>query len=392
MSNKAQIIGVGMTRFAKPGTQEPYRVMAANAINAACQDAGIDYSQVQQAYASYIYGDSCCGQHALYDAGMTGIPIINVNNNCASGSSAIMLARQAVESGHVDCVLAVGFEEMQRGAVGAHWDDRESPFARIDTTLTSKFDAPMGPFALRSFGAAGQEYLEKYNASAEIFAKVAVKSRTHAANNPLALFTSPITIEEVLDADIVYGTYMTKFMACPPTCGAAAAVICSEGFARKIGNKKGINILCQAIATDTDVTWEDPINLSGADMTRRAAASVYEQAGIGPDQVDVIELHDCFVTNEVITYEGLDLCPAGEATSLINDGDNTYGGKYVVNPSGGLISKGHPIGATGIAQCAELTWQLRGEAGDRQVEGAKIALQHNLGLGGAVAVTMYQKA
>lgn len=392
MSIQAQVIGVGMTPFRKPGSQEPYRVMAAKAIKAACMDAGVDYGQVQQAFASYIYGDSCCGQHAVYDVGMSGIPVFNVNNNCSSGSSAIMLARQAVESGQVECALVVGFEEMQRGALASHWDDREAAFERIDIALTEKFDAQMGPMALRSFGSAGREYLDRYNVSSEVFAKVAVKSRTHAANNSLALFKAPITVDEVLNADIVYSDYLTKLMACPPTCGAAAAIISSESFARKIGNSRAINILSQAIATDTDTTWDDPINLAGADMTRRAARLVYEQAGIGPEAVDVVELHDCFVTNEVITYEGLGLCGEGEATQFVNNGDNTYGGKFVVNPSGGLMSKGHPIGATGVAQCAELTWQLRGEAGKRQVEGAQIALQHNLGLGGAVAVTMYQKA
>jgi sterol carrier protein 2 len=179
-------------------------------------------------------------------------------------------------------------------------------------------------------------------------------------------------------------------MCCPPACGAGAAIICSEEFATRHDVSGSVEIIGQAMATDTAETWDDPIKLIGADMTRRAAASVYEQAGIGVDDIDVVELHDCFTTNEVITYEGLGLCGEGEATAFVDAGDNTYGGKFVVNPSGGLMSKGHPIGATGLAQCFELVNQLRGNAGQRQVPNAKIGLQHNLGLGGAAVVTMYR--
>jgi acetyl-CoA acetyltransferase len=179
-------------------------------------------------------------------------------------------------------------------------------------------------------------------------------------------------------------------MCCPPTCGAGAAIICSGAFAKKHGIEHGVEIVAQAMATDTPATWDNPINLVGADMTRRAAQKVYEQAGIGAEEVDVVELHDCFTTNEVITYEGLGLCAEGEATAFVERGDNTYGGKFVVNPSGGLMSKGHPIGATGLAQCYELVNHLRDNAGQRQVPGARIALQHNLGLGGAAVVTMYR--
>jgi acetyl-CoA acetyltransferase len=197
-------------------------------------------------------------------------------------------------------------------------------------------------------------------------------------------------VEEVLAAPVLYMGYLTRLMCCPPTCGAGAAVICSEAFAKKHNISDAVEIVAQAMATDTPATWSDPINLVGADMTRRAAQRVYETAGIGIADVDVVELHDCFTTNEVITYEGLGLCAEGEATAFVDAGDNTYGGKFVVNPSGGLMSKGHPIGATGLAQCYELVNQLRGNAGQRQVPGARIALQHNLGLGGAAVVTMYR--
>lgn len=386
----ARVAGVGMVKFSKPGQQEPYRVMASKAIKQAIADAGVHYGQIQQAYAAYIYGDSCSGQHALYDVGMTGVPVINVHNNCSSGSTALFLARQAVASGAVECALAFGFEEMQRGALGSAWDDRESPFGPMMQKLGEISDAPEAPLALRMFGEAGTAYINKYGADPKIFGMVSVKTRSHAVRNPYSLFDQPLTLDEVMNAPEIYPPHLTRLMACPPTCGAAAAVICSEAFARKNGLKAGVEIVAQSMVTDLADSWTDPINLIGAEMTRKAAQEVYEQAGIGPDDIQVVELHDCFTTNEVITYEGLGLCGQGEAEKFISDADNTYGGKFVVNPSGGLMSKGHPIGATGLAQCTELVWHLRGEAGDRQVLGARVALQHNLGLGGAAVVTMYR--
>jgi sterol carrier protein 2 len=389
--SKALVAGVHMVKFAKPGQQQPYRAMASAAINGAVSDAGIASELVEQAYGGYIYGDSTCAQHALYDAFMTGIPVINVNNNCSSGSTAIFLARQAVASGAVECALAFGFEEMQPGALGSHWDDRESPFDNFERVLDEK-GYPEAPLALRCFGAAGHHYMETYGASADLFAKVAVKTRNHAMANPNALFKSPLTVEEVMAAPVLYKDYLTRLMCCPPTCGAGAAIICSEAFAQRHGIAGAVEIVGQSMATDTEASWSDPMNLVGADMTRRAAAAVYEQAGIGVEDVDVVELHDCFTVNEVITYEGLGLCGEGEATSFVDAGDNTYGGKFVVNPSGGLMSKGHPIGATGLAQCYELVQQLRGTAEVRQVPQARVGLQHNLGLGGAAVVTMYRSA
>ena len=386
---KVMVAGVDMVKFAKPGQQRPYREMASTAIKAAVAEAGIGPQLIEQAYGSYIYGDSTCAQHALYDAFMTGIPVVNVNNNCSSGSTAIFLARQAVASGAVECALAFGFEEMQPGALGSAWEDRESPFENFLKVLDDQ-EYPKAPLALRCFGAAGHDYMQKYDASADLFAKVAVKTRNHAAANPFALFTSELTVEEVMAAPVMYMDYLTRLMCCPPTCGAGAAVICSEDFARRHGIDGTVEIIGQAMATDTPATWDNPINLVGADMTARAAQAVYEQSGIGPEGVDVVELHDCFTVNEVITYEGLGLCAEGGASAFVDAGDNTHGGKFVVNPSGGLMSKGHPIGATGLAQCYELVNQLRGSAGQRQVAGANVALQHNLGLGGAVVVTMYR--
>ena len=391
MTNHAKVIGVNMVKFEKPGKNEPYEIMASKAIKGALEDAGITLADVNQAYASYVYGDSTSGQTALYQVGMTGIPIINVNNNCSSGSTALYMARQAVESGSADCALAFGFEEMKPGALGDNWTDRTSPFQWIYDRFTQlNPELPDGPVALKVFGAAGLEYLKKYGANPDIFGKVAVKSRQHAMNNPYSLFTKEITLDEVMSSAEVYPG-LRRLMACPPTCGAAAVIVCSDAFAKKHNLQKSVVIAAQSMTTDTPDSYEDNLHLVGSGMTARAAQQVYHMAGFGPEDVDVVELHDCFTPNEVITYEALGLCGEGEAEKLINDYDNTYGGKYVVNPSGGLMSKGHPLGATGLAQCTELVRQLRGEAGNRQVDGARIALQHNLGLGGACVVTMYQK-
>ena len=389
--SKVYVAGVDMVKFAKPGKQESYRVMASKAIQGAIADADIDSFLIEQAYGSYIYGDSTCAQYALYDAFMSGIPVVNVNNNCSSGSTAIFLARQAVQSGSVECALAFGFEEMQPGALASQWTDRESAFSNFHDAL-DRMEYPGAPMAIRSFGAAGHYYMETYGASPALFAKVAVKSRRHAAVNPNALFVTQITEEEVVSSTPLYLDYLTRLMCCPPTCGAAAMIICSESFANKHSIEKSVEIAGQAMATDTSATWENPLNLVGADMTRRAALQAFEHAGLGVEDVDVVELHDCFTTNEIITYEALGLCSEGEATAFVAAGDNTYEGKYVVNPSGGLMSKGHPIGATGLAQGYELVIQLRGIAGARQVPDARIALQHNLGLGGAAVVTLYKKA
>lgn len=393
MSTNVVVAGVGMVPFTKPGKSEDYNVMGAKAAEAALKDSSLPYETVEQAYVGYVYGDSTAGQAALYGVGMSGIPIINVNNNCSTGSSALFLARQAVESGMVDCALALGFEQMVPGALGATFTDRPNPMETFFKEMVSLQDFnPEAPGAAQFFGGAGVEYMEKYGTRRETFAKIAEKARRHAAKNPFAVFREELTTEEILGSPQIYGP-LTRFQCCPPTCGAAAAVVCSEDFAKKHGITHGVKILAQEMTTDYVSTFEDHsmIKLIGYDMAKAAADKVYEKAGIGPDDVQLVELHDCFTANELLTYEAIGLTPEGTAEKYIWDGDNTHGGKHVTNPSGGLLSKGHPLGATGLAQCAELVWQLRGEAEDRQVEGATTALQHNLGLGGACVVTMYQK-
>lgn len=387
------VAGVGMIPFTKPGASAPYHEMGTEATRLALADAGLGYETVQQAYVGYVYGDSTCGQRALYHVGMTGIPIVNVNNNCSTGSTALFMARQMIASGALDCVLAVGFEQMKPGALGSVYTDRPSAFEEFDAAADRLIDAPGIPLALRYFGGAGLSHMKKYGTPLDAFAKVRAKASRHARNNPLALFRKEVTADDVMNDQVIWPGVMTRLMACPPTCGGAAAVLVSERFADKHGIGKEVRIAAQAMTTDTPSTFQagDMMQLVGYDMAKEAASRVYESAGVGPDDLDVIELHDCFAHNELITYEALGLCGEGEAGKFINDGDNTYGGRIVTNPSGGLLSKGHPLGATGLAQCYELTRQLRGTAGPTQVEGAKVALQHNLGLGGACVVTLYKR-
>ena len=394
MASRTYVAGVGMIPFVKPGANAPYHVMGAEAAKLALADAGLDYGKVQQAYVGYVYGDSTCGQRALYPVGMTGIPIVNVNNNCSTGSTALFLARQAIESGAADCVMALGFEQMKPGALGAVFTDRPSAFDDFDAAADRLVDAPGVPLALRYFGGAGLSHMKKYGTPLSAFAKVRAKASRHARNNPLALFRKEVTADDVMNDQVIWPGVMTRLMACPPTCGGAAAILVSEKFADQHGLNKQVRIAAQAMTTDTPSTFgaSDMMQVVGYDMARDAASKVYEAAGIGPADLDVVELHDCFAHNELITYEGLGLCGEGEAAKFIDDGDNRYGGRIVTNPSGGLLSKGHPLGATGLAQCYELTRQLRGTAAATQVEGARLGLQHNLGLGGACVVTLYERA
>ena len=394
IGNKVIVAGVGMIPFAKPGASETYDLMGAKAAKLALRDSGLDYKNIQSAFVGYVFGDSTSGQRALYHVGMTGIPIINVNNNCSTGSTALYLARQAIESGASDCVLALGFEQMRPGALGDIYTDRPSPFGEFNETCEQLVGNAEIPLALRYFGGAGKSHMDKYGTTMKDFAKIRAKASRHAAKNPLALFKKEVSEEEVMESPIMWPGVMTRLMACPPTCGGAAAVLVSETFANKHNIDSSVKILAQAMTTDYESTFseKDMMQLVGYDMTKEAAKNVYQQTGVDVKDVDVVELHDCFAHNELITYEALGLCEEGEAQKFVQDGDNTFGGKFVTNPSGGLLSKGHPLGATGLAQCFELTQQLRGNAGQKQVGGAKMALQHNLGLGGACVATLYQSS
>jgi sterol carrier protein 2 len=287
----------------------------------------------------------------------------------------------------------MGFEKMEKGSLGSKWGDRTNPMDRHFEAMFALREFTPAPAAAQMFGNAGREHMEKYGTKPEHFAKIGFKNHKHSVNNPYSQFRDEYSLEDILKAPMIYAP-LTKLQCCPTSDGAGAAIVASEDFVRKHNlQQQAVEIIGMTMVTDLPNTLESKsfITMVGADMTRTAARKVYEQSGVGPENVNVIELHDCFSANELITYEALGLCPEGKAGELIDSGALTYGGKCVVNPSGGLISKGHPLGATGLAQCAELNWQLRGLAEKRQVPGAKVALQHNLGLGGAAVVTMYRK-
>ncbi|KAF5281326.1 hypothetical protein FQR65_LT02956 [Abscondita terminalis] len=389
---KVYVIGVGMTKFEKPGVRkDDYPDFTKEAILSALNDAKLSISDIQQAYVGYVYGDSTCGQRVLYGVGMTGMPIFNVNNNCSTGATALLLAKEAIQFGKSECVMAVGFEKMERGSLGIKFDDRTNPMEKHVELLSELAGLEGSPMAAQLFGNAGLEHMKKYGTTLEHFAKIAYKNHKHSVNNPYSQFQDLYSLEEIMKSPKIFGP-LTKLQCCPTSDGAATAILASEKFVKAHGlESQAVEILGMEMVTDLPSTFADNscIKLVGYDMTKTAAQRLFQKTNKKPTDVHVIELHDCFSANEVITYEALGLCPEGKAGELIDRGDNTYGGKYVVNPSGGLISKGHPLGATGIAQCAELCWQLRGEAGKRQVEGATLALQHNIGLGGAVVVGLY---
>jgi sterol carrier protein 2 len=395
MGRKVFVVGVGMTKFEKPGSKAwDYPDMAVEAGSKALADAAIPYAEVEQAVVGYCYGESTSGERAVYGLGLTGIPIYNVNNNCSTGSTALFMAKQLVEGGLSDCVLALGFEKMEKGSLGAKYLDRTNPMDKHFQLMVELRGFKSAPGAPQMFGNAGREHMERYGTTALQFAKIGWKNHKHSVNNPYSQFQEEYSLEDVLGAPMVYEP-LTKLQCCPTSDGAGAAIVASGDFVKKHDlRSKAVEILGMAMATDFQSTFNEHscIKMVGYDLSRAAAHKVYDQSGLGPENVDVVELHDCFSCNELITYEALGLCPEGRGGEFVDSGANTYGGKVVVNPSGGLISKGHPLGATGLAQCAELNWKLRGEAGRRQVEGAKVALQHNLGLGGAAVVTMYRRA
>ncbi|MCC5475934.1 lipid-transfer protein [Streptomyces barringtoniae] len=398
---KAYVAGVGMTRFEKPETRSwQYWDMVREAGAAALQDAGVAYTDVEQVPVGYCFQPSTAGQRAAYELGLTGIPVYNVNNNCATGSTALMLARQFVEGGAADCVLALGFEKMKKGALGGGADggarggaadDRSavSPVARHYGIMAARHGFEPAPPTAQIFGDAAREHMERYGTTEAQLAAVAAKNHRHSAHNPYAQFRDVYDVAGVLASRTVHRP-LTKLQCSPTSDGAAAAVVVSERFASRRGLTGLVEIAGQAMTTDTEESFASGscIDVVGQPMSRAAARQAYERAGLGIEDVDVIELHDCFSVNELLTYEALGMCAPGESGKLVESGATTYGGRWVVNPSGGLISKGHPLGATGLAQTAELVWQLRGTAGERQVPGARVGLAHNIGLGGAAVVTV----
>ncbi|OAP65116.1 hypothetical protein AYL99_01088 [Fonsecaea erecta] len=396
MAGNAYVLGVGMSAFLKPRKQRFYTELAFEAGVKAMLDAHVTYDDVEAGVACFCTLPSCSGQRCFYQFGMSDIPIYNTNNACATGSTGLHMARNFVKGGIYDCVLVVGFEQMKPGALGGGTVDFPTP-QDLSLKLMSKTrgdaQSPKNP---QMFGNAGREYMEKYGASAEDFGEIARISHEHSSRNPYAQFRDVYTLKQIMDSPMIHYP-ITKLQCSPTSDGAAAAVVVSQRFLDQRPELKSHAILIkgQALRTDTPNLYNgSAMELVGFSTAGRAAKAAYAEAGIGPKDVKVCELHDCFSTNELITLEGLGFCDEGKAHLMVRNGDITYGGKGpIINPSGGLISKGHPLGATGLAQCAELTWQLRGWANNgRLVKNTQYALQHNLGLGGACVVTVYTRA
>ncbi|KAK6518940.1 hypothetical protein TWF281_003631 [Arthrobotrys megalospora] len=393
------IIGVGMTKFIKPRGLVDYPEMGFEAGVKAMVDAGINYDDVEQGVACYVYGDSTCGQRVFYQFGMTQIPILNVNNNCSTGSSGLFMARQWLQHGAVNCALVIGFEKMQPGSLSSKFDDRTNPMDKTMWKMAETRGAsPKAPGAAQLFGNAGREYMEKFGAKQEDFGEIARVNHAHSVNNPYSQFQDVYTIEQIMGSPKIHDP-LTKLQCCPTSDGAAAAVMVNETFMKAHPElaDRAILIAGQALTTDSpDLFSNSSISLVGSEMTVKASQIAYKEAGItDPKKAKIIEVHDCFSANEMVVIDALGLSDPGKAHEMVRRGDITYGGQCIVNPSGGLISKGHPLGATGIAQAAELVWHLRGWATNRLYgsdgKGVDFAIAQNLGLGGACVVSVLKR-
>lgn len=373
------ITGIDMIPFGKYPHRTPASLGAEAALGA-LDDAGITVKDVQTAYCGCVF-QSMMGQRVFQQIGQTGIPIANVTNACATGATAVREAWMAIRTGDYDIALAIGVEQMTgMGMLGA---------AR---QASIPIEGLMGSTSMpATFAEAGREYAAKHGTSFAQFAKVSVKNHHHATMNPKAVLRKETPLEMVMEAEMI-AYPNTKLMCSINVDGAAAAVLMSEKKVRELGlMDRAIRIRASALASDP---WQER-NPQMPDIntpTRLAAQRAYEMAGLGADDLDLVELHDCFATAELLHYENLQLCREGEANDMIDSGATALGGRIPVNVSGGLLSKGHPIGATGVANLYELTLHLRGEAGQRQVEGARIGLAHVVGLGTCSAVHILEKA
>ncbi|KAK7101268.1 hypothetical protein V1264_024073 [Littorina saxatilis] len=287
--------------------------------------------------------------------------------------------------------MAIGFEKMERGPLEAKYDDRTNPMDKHVEVMANLRGFEPSPVTAQLFGNAAKEHMEKYGSTKDHLVKIAYKNHKHSTNNPYSQFQKEYSIDEIKSSATIFDP-LTKLQCCPTSDGSAAVILASEDFVRRHNlHGQAVEIVGMEMGTDTPSTFgRSSMSLVGYDMTKNTADRLFQKAGVRRGDVNVVELHDCFSANELITYEALGLCEPGKAGEFIDKGDNTYGGKFVINPSGGLISKGHPLGATGLAQCSELCWQIRGMAGKRQVPGAKMGLQHNVGLGGAVICALYK--
>lgn len=365
MAQRVVVTGAGMVPFVAAAVHASG--VAERAIQNALEDAGIDVELIDQAVASHVRGDAACGERVLTHAGLTGIAISNVSNGPASGSAALFHARQALVSGEAQCVLAVGFEEAG-----------ESPLEASERVLSSS---------------ARLDWVAKHMGIGDAtFARVAVKARAHAIHSPFAVRREPLLLEHALATPVLVGRVRQAYVS-SASCGAAAVVLCTPRFAALHGLRDDVLIVAHVLENDDpgNANPDDVVEALAGSATRRVAERAYESAGVDPRDIDVAEVHDCCVGDELISSAALDFCRPDAIEQFVASGANTYGGAVVVSPSGGTLSLGDAPGATGIAQICELAWQLRGEAGPRQVAGATVALQHNGAPGGAVAVAILRR-
>ncbi len=361
----ATVIGVGMIPFGKH-EDKTLVGMASEACYLALKDADVNPSGVDTAFfssglASKLFGDFTVGQNVFWEVGINRIPVINVENACTSGSTAFFLACNMVAANQAEMVLVCGAEKMCVPGFG------------LISSGESQLDTQLGMVAPAGFALRAVRHMAEYGTTVEQLARVAVKNRAHGGLNPIAQFRKPITVEEVLASPMIVDP-LTRFQCCPIADGAAAVLIASPAAAARLARK--VNVECAVLVTGN---YENPQNLANWETDRRAAAQAYEKAGMGPEDIDLVECHDAFTISEILHYEALGLCPPGEGGRLVDEGAVALGGRVPVNPSGGLLSRGHPVGATGVAQIVEVVTQLRGEAGHRQVEGAGAGLAHCMG-------------
>ena len=377
--SEVYIVGADMIAFGRYPDRTPGQ-LAAEAALLALDDAGLTIQDMGAVYASSSFNAaSMIGQQVLKQIGMTGIPCVNVSNACASGATAVREAWVAIKAGIYDAVLAVGVEKNPRGMLGGPPGDGPSP--------EGLFGSASMPAV---FAEAGMVHAAKYGTTIEQFAQVAVKNHHHATMNPKAAYRKETPLDEVLASEMI-AYPLTKLMCSANVDGAAAVIVVSEKKAKELGLARAVKIRASALTSDP-YEPRNPVMFDANSVTRIAAKQAYEMAGLGPEDLDLVELHDCFATAEILHYENLGLCGEGEAGRLIDSGDTALGGRIPVNVSGGLLSKGHPIGATGVANMVEIVQHLRGEAGQRQVAGARIGLSHVLGFGAATGVHILEKA
>lgn len=356
------VIGVGMTKFGRfPETsfEDLGREAMMNAIN----DADIKPKEIEFGYCGNVYGGMCMGQRVLKEIGIAGIEIINVDNACASGSTALRGVWYAIATGLYDIGIAVGIEKLTH-----------LPPATL-VPPGEDLQGEMGMVFPAYFAMIMRKYMETFGTTLEQVAKISVKNHHNGCLNPYSQFQKEVTGEEVLSSRMICDP-ITLLQCCPTSDGAAAAILCSSSLARRYTSHM-ITIAASVLRTGNFLYTQEDFTFS--DLTANVAKKAYEMAHVGPEDIDLCELHDAFAINELLHYEELGFCSRGEGGILIEKGETEIGGKIPVNTSGGLLSKGHPLGATGVAQIAEIVWQLRGKAGKRQVKNPKVGLAHLVG-------------